>query len=1199
VLLFAAAPAVAFNAAEETSGPLKVRIEAPAVITSPKTAVRIVIENTGSATATGIVRLLTVDQWRVEPEDRFTLELEAGGVWEAPIELVAGDLTYNAHYALHLRFFAELDGLNYGVYVSHVYEVKLENPPRPERAAVWAPIQVSDTGRVALWGGVPHRAVLQIFGEEEAVILPIGWQGTEDRTRATLSLGQPMNRGGVHPAIAMHPPWYNARGTVLVEFPLTLPDITPIELHFAAAMRDHGPEHHEAPSDGVTFRVRVTDVDAPVGVLGDIAHEVHTAAMKWEDAVANLSPWAGKSIRLQLESHPGPNNNTTCDGSYWGAPTLVVGAPIEPTGDDNKSIAIGKAGEHAVHVQPGMRGLLDGRVSLGEGADALSFAGFAVVVDGQPLATDGLWQLTGVEDVTVDDAYFCHHRFESPKGAFTLVIALRAVGDALRADVTLEDGPEDLPWDVVRIEEASFGPWNRKATRVYAGLGNVIENPQAFTLGFDGHQLASSFVGFDFEGDFSLVQALDEPPLRLEVAPDSGRYTMSAEDRHRWFLIPASSVWEGVKVWRDRAARPAAPGIDQLAGRFVFDLWGGRYGKSTEELRKAFLYGLTDAAVIWHNWQFWGYDYRLPDIIPANPKLGTDEEFKGLVDVCKSAGVLFAPHDNYIDIYPDAEKFSYDLVAFNANRAPVPAWLNEGRGAQSYRWRADAYQPFMKQNLRYIGGTYGPDAYFIDVFSSIRPYGYWTRDGAYIRAGQTQHHWGETFDWIREHLGGDAPQISESGHDQLIGYLEGAQANHLRVDPDPPEKTYFTWPVRCGDAERIPWLDAAYHDSFILHGAGYSNRYSAGLDPALHGMYSDDYMSTEVLTGHPAMVSRPFGADVVRTYWLLHGIGRALAGARIEDVEFAGDDIHRQHVVWDQGEAWVNRGSTHWQVAGHTLPKYGFYARAGDVETAIEILDGQIAEWTTAPGYRYVNGRARSTAFAPLGVHVADVAFDGNRAVTLQLAWRPQGTLQEDLTVFVHGCDAPNSIRFQGDHAPTIPTSAWQGTVTTQGVMYLPDTIRAGESYGVYVGLYSPGLGWRYPLDGREGGTGTLLVGQLHLIGDGANITDIRFEPAPVWHGIDTDLAERINVSGQSVDFGAVQTAGACRIVMTGTGTVVMALPGASAFTVVLAEDDYPALTHVDALDETGAAIATEEIIRESGYLQLRYAEGVFAYRLR
>jgi hypothetical protein len=89
--------------------------------------------------------------------------------------------------------------------------------------------------------------------------------------------------------------------------------------------------------------------------------------------------------------------------------------------------------------------------------------------------------------------------------------------------------------------------------------------------------------------------------------------------------------------------------------------------------------------------------------------------------------------------------------------------------------------------------------------------------------------------------------VSESGHDALIGYLDGAQTNHLRVAP--PLKSgwdgWFLWDLRCADAERIPWFDAAHHDRLALHGAGYESRYLAGLDAKEHGMYSDDYSDEE------------------------------------------------------------------------------------------------------------------------------------------------------------------------------------------------------------------------------------------------------------------------------------------------------------------------------------------------------------------
>jgi len=375
----------------------------------------------------------------------------------------------------------------------------------------------------------------------------------------------------------------------------------------------------------------------------------------------------------------------------------------------------------------------------------------------------------------------------------------------------------------------------------------------------------------------------------LQVAPESRHYSLHVPHASKLTFIPAENVWEGVKVWREVNGLKAAGGVKKLAGRFVFDLWGGRYGESRRELRRAFRYGLTDAAVVWHNWQRWGYDYRLPDIYPANPRFGTHEELRRLADTCRQAGVLFAPHDNYIDFYPDAEGFSYEeQIAFHRDGTPVKAWLNEGRGARSYRYRADRVQPFLRRNLRLIRDGLAPNAYFIDVWSSICPYDYWTADGHFYTRVYTNRIWGEHFAWIRDFLGGDAPQISESGQDQLIGRLDGAQTNHLRVGkPVAGDRhSWCVWNIPCDDAERTPWFDAAHHDRFILHGAGYSGRYAGGLDQRLHGIYSDDYLATEVLTGHPAMVSRPFGRDVVRKYWLTQDLMRALALRTIESVEY-------------------------------------------------------------------------------------------------------------------------------------------------------------------------------------------------------------------------------------------------------------------------------------------------------------------------
>lgn len=525
------------------------------------------------------------------------------------------------------------------------------------------------------------------------------------------------------------------------------------------------------------------------------------------------------------------------------------------------------------------------------------------------------------------------------------------------------------------------GPWSAKATRIYAGQGNVIQNPATFYLDPDGHRLSTRYVGFDFPG-LCILEATDVPPAGLEVNPDKRVYTLHAFESQTLTFIPAPDIESAVFHWREINGQHAAPGVPKLAGRFVFDIWEGKYAAGAEQLRRAFAYGLTDSVVIWHNWQRWGYDYRLPDIWPPNPDLGTVDDFRSLAKVCKDHGVLFAPHDNYIDFYPDADGFSYRDIAFGINGEPMRAWNNHWRGAQSYRWRPDSFQPFLERNLGQIRDAIAPTAYFVDVFSSMEPFDYWTDDGRHRTASETQRAWGEAFAWIRDFLGG-APTISEAGHDNLVGWLDGATAVMLRVAA-PPQKG-MVWTIQAEDAERIPWMDAVNHDRLIQHGAGYEDRYAEGLDKREHGIYSDDYISTEVLAGHPVMVSEPFSRDAVRIYWLLHDLGRALAMQHVTGFEFVGGNLHRQHITWSNGEVWVNRGADEWTVAGHVLPQYGYYAKVGGVESAVE----RTGEWSKSQaswfhdGYRIDrdDGAVRVTALPDTPRMIVRLNLPGSHTV--------------------------------------------------------------------------------------------------------------------------------------------------------------------------------------------------------------------------
>jgi len=957
----------AYNPPVDKAGPLTVSLEGPAEVAQPDQPipVTVVVTNESAEPISGMLRLSVVDEWTVEPADSIKIEVGAGATVRQSIQVRPGQGSYAAHYPVHAVLTFGHGGATLAAHPILIIKTTFASPER-KVLSPWKPLSLAADSSLALWQLPMRRMVLEVFGEQPVMLAP-GALVTDPRTRAAASIGRETLEDVARPVIIMHPPWHDGRvGTIALEYPLQLPDVTPIRLTFANGMTPGG------QSDGVTFRVRVAPWDSQEP-WGEVAAERHIDAKSWQESAVDLSAWAGRAVRLQLESHPGPKNDTGWDRGFWAEPVLTVGtprppAPFPPVGDEGAQLLgeIRASGAtYAVRLWPGQRGLLDATIGFDDGQQRIYLQGFQVTVLGARLdQPQSPVRLLSTERLPAPAGTSVRHVFECSDGTFELVGSVGVEHDALRARFAIANAPAPRPWFDVHLEDVALGRWSHDVAQVYAGTGNVVRKPQAFRLSLDGHRLSTCFVGYDFSDAFSLVEAVDTPPLHLDVQPAQRHASLHASDDQTRTLLPCANVWDAVKKWREIDRRRASAGVERAAGRFVFDLWGGRYAESMQALQKAHRYGLTDSMVIWHNWQRWGYDYRLPEIYPPNPQFGTLGEMQDLIGYCRNAGLLFALHDNYIDYYPDAEGFSYrDKIAFGENGLPVRAWLNEGRGAQSYRYRNDRVEPILKANLGLIRENLHPSSYFIDVWSSIRPYDYWTADGQYFSAVHSRDTWGELFAWIRDLLGDDAPQISESGHDQLVGWLDGATANHLRVGrPADGQYSWAVWDWRCEDSERIPWLDAAYHDRFILHGAGYEPRYAAGLDTRLHGIHSDDYITAEILTGHPAMVPQAFDRHVVRKYWLTQDVMRGLAMQTIESVEFVEGNLHRQHVCWSGGgQVWVNRGDTDWQVEGKVLPQYGFLARvpspSGEVTASIERRDGSIVEQCVSPSSYFANAR--------------------------------------------------------------------------------------------------------------------------------------------------------------------------------------------------------------------------------------------------
>jgi hypothetical protein len=151
------------------------------------------------------------------------------------------------------------------------------------------------------------------------------------------------------------------------------------------------------------FRVWAGDLE---GKNLKVLYEKFTDSKVWVDGSVDLSAYAGQTVLLRLESHPGPNRNTSCDASYWGEPVVVVGegGPSDlfrqetfeavcqrnltrgrslleerETADGKTAFLMGQTGERfALVLEPSKRGMVDGVVSLVGAKGAVNFKGFQV-----------------------------------------------------------------------------------------------------------------------------------------------------------------------------------------------------------------------------------------------------------------------------------------------------------------------------------------------------------------------------------------------------------------------------------------------------------------------------------------------------------------------------------------------------------------------------------------------------------------------------------------------------------------------------------------------------------------------------------------------------------------------------------------------------------------------------------------------------
>jgi hypothetical protein len=278
------------------------------------------------------------------------------------------------------------------------------------------------------------------------------------------------------------------------------------------------------------------------------------------------------------------------------------------------------------------------------------------------------------------------------------------------------------------------------------------------------------------------------------------------------------------------------------------------------------------------------------------------------------------------------------------------------------------------------------------------------------------------------------------------------------------------------------------------------------------------------------------------------------------------------------------------------------------LEVAIEKLptvDGErvIAEWALSEQFAYCNARTQVLfGWTPIQLIGAQVRWLGNRKFELELRWRADRPTSEPHHVFVHFVNPKSKrgeqIAFQGDHAPDVPTTQWQGEIVTRTVVTVPQDWGA-DRYSVRVGLWNPKTGYRIRLMGDTDDTLRVIVGDLILEGSGNQITGVRLELNPNLTKL-PEWLKRWNTQGKLVDFSFAVTDGAFRF--DRRNLTLIPLPDHQPFTVTLRLDKLLGKTvriaAIEAINEGRKVVGKVQFNQTRNEVTFKTQTGVFGYRL-
>ena len=1061
-------------------------------------------------------------------------------------------------------------------------------PAAPMKKETQIPVSL---GKTSLLDIGLYQVTCQSYGKD-AILLPPNFMGSDI---ATGVIYDPSFQQDGKKALLLHSPWKLPAGSTWVDYQLLLPEATPLKLQFAVAMR-HGVVD-ATHSDGVTFSAYVAEPGQEPREL----YREHIVSDKWKPLEFDLSSFAGKPCVIRLQVEPGPANNPSFDYSYFGDPAIVAGTLSD---SEFRKQAVELLNLPAIKAVSGasLKPLANTHLRGVTPSNILPFKNDLQKIDGgwafRYEAADCVMQYVykpqgfPLEDITlqVDGgiplAVATGAGFDCGSPVKTTIVSCEQKDNQLSitARHELKDEFFTTKWTLgIYGKSLTFSVSADKPLVHQMRLGGVAA-PLRKTIHtpYFGDQLVylpanRLFTCRRLDWTFSNASNADGD-ARYDKKTDGTRNVL-AETGYIAFSHTPGEVFPNIPF-------PPSAHRATLGPLTILDFWGitgGSFANDGDVLRSLKDYGVDHIGIIYHTWQRYGYDIKLPDHVPANPKWGGDDAMRALGQAAKDCGYLFSLHENYVDMYPDAPSYDESSIALLADGKKFPAWYNAGTKVQSYIIKGNHALKYAKQNAPEIHQRYQTTMAYIDAQTCGSPGWRVDHDATQPLAGmarlkvETEQN---LYNYMRKTHGG--PFLGEGNfHYFWAGPCDGVEA---QTDGE----------------NQPPFLDfdlLKIHHQMTNHGMGYYSRWQAKPDSVVWGFNAgspdriDKYRAQEIAYGHAGFVNSPQTNNplwVAKEHHLMHAVQTLYGTADVEAIDYEIDDgvfapaaiavpfgfTSRQRIRYDNGATiWINWSPEPWTVNGRTLLQWGFLAIGKDTTVYGASIDGTtFSDFADCPEYVFADARTSfdmpyMTTAKPLAeISVHELKYLGDDKIQISYKWKYLVDKPKATGCFVHfvnpAAERSDKLTFQNDHALPVPAAEW--SVGGEGVTG-PFTLTVPKGYDYHditFGLLDA-AGNRLRLRGRLYNNLRYHIGRINVKRDqDGNITDVSFQPVselpekPEEQPLDFNV--RMTPKGHVIDFGPVATDGSVKINRSAESLTIFPYPREKEMTVKINLKRFP-----------------------------------------